>query len=154
MRAYGLTACIREFDDEDLCRNVAEAERTLEKGKTTSIDELANCARTKERHEAAECLVALAEKDRPAAIAIAKTSDRTRHDYYSILATDLVAHPTEGSLEKYLASLGVTPVFAREERVFTVQHALAVYGRLSSFDTETGSVPNQHDELLTSVAAP
>jgi hypothetical protein len=157
LRSLGIAACTRLTEDEAECKNGADAEallRTNDDPTTTmTSDALANCARTQERAKAADCLVTLALRDRVEAVAIAKTSDRTPDDRYTNIAKALVAYPAAGALEKYLASLGVTPSKKGAiTPIVTLYDAFVEYGRIDHFDTETGNVPNEHDALLARLA--
>jgi hypothetical protein len=103
-----------------------------------------------------ECLRALAMLDRDAAAAIAKTlkvgDAKTVH---AELVATLVAAPALAPIEAQLDQLGFSRVTAQDperEPVIDLEDVLLARGRMIWFDTETGTFPNNHDELLMDLA--
>lgn len=157
MRALAEKACTNPVvAKERQCteRDEPTTPRALARGETEQAsEELVKCAKG-DGYEAAECLQKLAMKDRAAAIAIAKAAPPTgKQDYFSKVARDLVAYPEADAIEKYFASIGITPTAtASQSTSLGIESALLGYGRLDQFDTETGQYPNEHDSLLAGLA--
>ncbi|MCY0964683.1 hypothetical protein [Parathalassolituus penaei] len=113
------------------------------------------------QYEVEACLRQKALNDRAAAVADAMQMSNwiIRNSHTSDLKDVLVAlikYPAEGSLEKHLRDLSLLPNAPDEEDVstsITAAEYLMEMGNVYWFDTETGSFPNQHDYLLTEIAA-
>jgi len=175
--AIGRRACShRVLSDDTMCRGRATTSRAAPKdvasllrdgepveallakfARPTVLAALAACARAGEIYDRADCLGSLAALDRPAAVAIAREASASTgpsHRLADVIGT-LLRFPEPGALEAELSRLGLTPGHAqtRERAPITVAEVLAARGRLTSFDTETGQFPNEHDELLAELAA-
>lgn len=145
------------------------------------VDALARCTTVRDPDFRADCLRRLASLDRAEAVAIARRLaaaqaaaraalaaggdddyDVEEDDLFGLtdVITALLAFPAAGDLERALASHGFTAAPrgphadpAPPPTPVTAEDALEAMGRLTSFDTETGQWPNEHDRLLADLAA-
>lgn len=108
------------------------------------------------------CLREMALRDRPAAVGDARVMsqwDIHENGYPELkpLIAALVHYPEPGSLEAHLDSLALMPnepgPYSHPEKALTASDFIRAKGNIHWFDTETGMFPNEHDVLLSDVAA-
>jgi hypothetical protein len=117
------------------------------------VDGLRRCAGGTDR-EARSCLWQLSGLDRPAAAALAaKLADPA--DAGDALAFRVLRQfPEQAALEAYLDKLGFPAKTGTDAPSGpTAEDALMARGSGTTFDTETGMFPNEHDALLADLAA-
>jgi hypothetical protein len=120
---------------------------------------LTNCTETGRDYRPMWCFMQIADIDRARAVALAKQFTTSSDERLAKAARSLLKYPDLAVAERALVELGFKLDKARDADAndsrapLTLQDLLVARGRSEWFDGETGMFPNEHDGLLTELAA-
>jgi hypothetical protein len=124
------------------------------------VTALTRCTNTGRDYRRMQCFEQLAALDPPVAREVAKGFVADPDARLGQMARSLLRFPTPAAVEKELLRLGFKLDKPRkpepelgERPPLTVEDMLIARGRSHWFDAETGMFPNEHDELLATLAA-